>query len=282
MVAFLPLMRTSVLFAISLLLTITSGCQQQRHLRIATTTSIDNSGLLEKLLKEFERASETEVDALAVGSGRAIELVRQGDADLMLTHDPIGERRFIDEHHPLLYRKLMCSEFVIAGPVEDPAGAGRADSAIEAMGSIGLSSSQFVSRGDRSGTHSAESRLWELAKSRPGKRRLLESGQGMAATLRIASERQAYTLTDRPTYVQLRDTLDLAIIYRGSDPELLNCYAVTVPFGPNEDAAAALAEWLTRGGGRELIASFEIDRERMFTTWPGGIPDDRPEAVPAR
>ncbi|MBW3671413.1 MAG: sulfate transporter, partial [Acidobacteria bacterium] len=134
--------------------------------------------------------------------------------------------------------------------------------------------------GDDSGTHSAELRLWEIAETRPQDHRIFESGQGMAATLRIASERNAYTLTDYPTYLRLRDTLELAIIYQREDPALLNCYALTVPAGPRNDAAAALAEWLSRGGGRELITSFRIDGEQPFRIWPHDVPDDHPEAVP--
>lgn len=273
-------MRRRALVLIVSIMTATLACQQDRHLRLGATTSIDNSGLLRKLLEEYEQISGTEVDAIAVGSGRALELVRGGDADLVLTHDPFGERRFIKERQPLLYRKLMCSDFIIAGPANDPAGAGSAESAAAAMTAIGRSNSAFVSRGDDSGTHSAERQLWERAQTRPDDRRILESGQGMAATLRIASERNAYTLTDYPTYLRLRDTLELAIIYQGKDSELLNCYALTVPIGPRSDAAVALADWLSLGGGRETIASFQIDGEQPFRIWPHDVPDDHPEAVP--
>lgn len=279
-IAFLPQMRTRALVIIVSMLTAPLGCQQSRDLRLGATTSIDNSGLLQKLLEEFEQVSGTEIDAIAVGSGRALELVRSGDADLMLTHDPKGERLFIDERRPLLYRKLMCSDFVIAGPADDPARAGSAESAAEAMSAIGRSDSAFVSRGDDSGTHSAELRLWENVETRPAARRILESGQGMAATLRIASERNAYTLTDYATYLRLRDSLEIAVIYQGSDPELLNCYALTVPSGPRSDAAVALAEWLSRGGGRDVIASFQIDGERPFRIWPRDVPDDHPDSFP--
>lgn len=270
-------MRTWIL-CIVLLLT-ASGCQQERHVRLATTTSVDNSGLLETLLAEYEKTNHTQVDALAVGSGRAIQLLKRGDADLMLTHDPIGEQRFLDDHDPPLYRKLMCSDFIIVGPPGDPTGSAPANSVGEAMTRIAANAS-FVSRGDRSGTHVREEQLWNLAGVRPAPAQLLESGQGMAATLRITSEREAYSLTDRPTYLKLRDSLDLAVAYEGPDSELLNCYAVTVPRGPRFEEALALAEWMSRGGGRELIETFSIDGEQVFRLWPAGSPDDQPGALP--
>lgn len=270
-------MRTRV-FCVVLLVLASAGCQEERHLRLATTTSVDNSGLLEVLLGEYERSTGTRVDALAVGSGRAIELTRRGDADLMLTHDPRGERGFLDQDRPLLYRKLMCNDFIIVGPPDDPARAADARSIGAALRQI-ASGSVFASRGDRSGTHTREDQLWMLAGTRPGAKGLLETGQGMAATLRIASEREAYTLTDRPTFLQLRASLDLEVVYDRGESDLLNCYAVTVPPGPREDAALELAEWLSRGRGRELIRSYEVGGERGFRVWPEGEPDDRPESL---
>lgn len=262
------------------LLAILPSCRQERPLRLATTTSVDNSGLLDVLLAGYERESGTEVHTLAVGSGRAMELVRRGDADMMITHDPEGERRFLSSEQPALYRKVMCSDFILVGPPDDPAGVLGAQSAVEAVTRIESSDAAFASRGDRSGTHSREMALWNLAGVRPSGRRLVESGQGMAATLRIASERSAYSLTDRPTFLQLKRSLDLEIVYRNEDPELLNCYAVTVRGGERADAAAAFAEWLTRGNGRKMISSFQIAGEKVFRVWPAAVPDERPEAMP--
>ena len=266
-------------FLCMVLLLTPSGCQQERHVRLATTTSVDNSGLLETLLGEYESTRGVQVDALAVGSGRAIELLRRGDADLMLTHDPTGEQRYLDEQASAFYRKLMCSDFILVGPPGDPAGVTAESSIGEAMVRIAADAS-FISRGDRSGTHVREERLWNVAGVRPPPARLLESGQGMAATLRIASERKAYSLTDRPTYLKLRDSLDLVVIYEGSDSDLLNCYAVTVPHGPRFDAALALAEWMTRGDGREIVEAFSIAGEPAFRVWPAGSQDDQPGALP--
>lgn len=261
-------------------LLILPGCDSERHLRLATTTSVDNSGLLVLLLDTYEQESDIAVDALAVGSGRAMELVRRGDADLMLTHDPVGEHDFLASENPLLYRKLMCSDFLVLGPPDDPAEVASSSSVREAMTRIAASDSPFISRGDRSGTHMTERMLWHLAGTGPRGELLLETGQGMAATLRIASERHGYVLTDRPTFLQIREGLALEIVYEGADTSLLNCYAITVPPGPREENALELADWLSRGKGRALIESFAIDGERAFRVWPHAVPDDHPDARP--
>lgn len=255
------------------------SCGSKHALRLATTTSVDNSGLLEPLLREFQSSTGVGVEAIAVGSGKAMELVRRGDADLMITHDPVGERTFLDAESPLLYRKMMCGRFILAGPRDDPAGVADADSAAEAMAKIARSGSRFASRGDRSGTHARELQLWQAAEAHSEPANLLESGQGMAATLRIASERDAYVLTDEATFAQLRDSLDLVPLLE-RDAALLNCYAVTVVAGSNQDQALRLADWLSRGDGRDMIESFEIGGKRLFDVWPEGVPDDRPESLP--
>ncbi len=273
-------MKRGICLLAVILLSTLSGCQEKRPLRIATTTSVDNSGLLEVLVDQYQQNTGTQLHTLAVGSGRAMELVRRGDADLMLTHDPEGEGAFIAENPPLLYRKVMCSDFILVGPPDDRSHVTSAESATAAMVLISSSNTPFVSRGDRSGTHARELALWGAAGVRPAGPHLLESGQGMAATLRIASERSAYTLTDRPTFLQLKDSLDLAIAYAGDDEELLNCYAVTVRDGQREDAALQFAEWLTGGEGRDVIGSFQIAGQKVFRVWPAGSPDDRPDATP--
>ncbi|MDX1583607.1 MAG: substrate-binding domain-containing protein [Thermoanaerobaculia bacterium] len=267
--------------AIVLLITgLALACGTDRPLRLATTTSVDSSGLLEPLLREFEATSGVAVDALAVGSGKAMQLLRRGDADLMITHDPAGERGFIDDVSPRIYRKLMCSRFIISGPSDDPARVSEAASAVDAMERIATSGKAFSSRGDRSGTHVRELELWRLAETAPDSDVLVESGQGMAATLRIASERNAYVLTDEATFAHMRKSLDLEPLYSRDDPALLNCYAVTVSSGPNEEEALRLAEWLTRGEGRTIIGAFEIGGKQPFRVWPSGVPDHEPEFLP--
>lgn len=281
MIAFDDTMRIRTLTAILLLLVLSiCGCRKGRPVRLATTTSIDHAGLLEPLLAAFERETGVVVDALAVGSGKAMALTRRGDADVMITHDPEGEAAFIEDERPLLYRKVMCSDFILVGPSSDPAGIMGSESAGDAMTRIRLGDSSFVSRGDRSGTHAQELRLWNLARGRPHSSRLLETGQGMAATLRVASERSAYALSDRATFLKLRDSLGLTVLFDKPDPALFNCYAVTVPSGPRADKALQLAEWLTRGSGRDVIESFEVAGERTFRLWPDGVPDDRPRGLP--
>ena len=261
---------------------IIAGCAgAPRPLRLATTTSVDNSGLLEAILPAFRADTGLDVQVLVVGSGRALALLRRRDADAAITHDPAAERLLLDEGGVSRYRKIMYNDFLIVGPPEDPAGVRGAPDAAQAMGRIARSASSFVSRGDASGTHAREQQLWTRAGTSPAPERWLETGQGMAATLRVASERRAYTLADRASYVQLASRLVLAPLVEGG-PELLNTYAVIVMRGDpaQEPHARRLAEWLSGGAGRGHILAFGASHGAAFSTWPADIPADAPEALP--
>lgn len=255
------------------------ACDNATPLRLATTTSIDHSGLLPRLLASYEARSGTRVDALVVGSGKAMNLLSRGDADLMITHDPGGERRYVETHEVAYYRKIMCADFMLAGPPDDPAGIARSASAVEAFAAIFRHSSPFASRGDQSGTHARELEIWRAAGIDPNAAIRIETGQGMAPTLRISSERGAYVLTDLPTFLQLRDTLDLVALFERIDPALINCYAVTVP-SPADPRALELAAWLADGDGRALVEDFTIADHRPFRSWPRNVDGRRPEALP--
>ena len=221
-------MRIATLLFIAGLAALSVGCREdRRRLRLATTTSVDNSGLLTAILPSFQDETGIAVQVLAVGSGRALQLLRRGDADVALTHDLVAETAFLKETTPAAYRKIMFNDFVVVGPSRDEAGVGQAANATDAMRRIAGSGATFVSRGDESGTHAREQQLWRKAGTTPSAARLLETGQGMAATLRIASERHAYTLTDRATFTQLAETVGLQPLFQG-DPDLLNTYAVIV------------------------------------------------------
>lgn len=251
---------------------------------MATTTSVENSGLLAKLLPEFAVDSGVTVQAVAVGSGRALDILDRRDADVAMTHDPDAERRYLDRGVFGDYRKVMFNTFVVAGPAGDPAGVRSAAGAVDAMRRIAESTAAFASRADSSGTHSRELRLWKAVGLTPAGRRLIETGQGMAPTLRIASERQSYVLTDRATFAQLEPTLRLVILHEG-DPILLNTYAVSYRSGLTGERlehARQFVDWLTDGRGRDVIEGFPIRGNPAFFVWPANRkrshPDDLPHA----
>ena len=251
-------------------------------IHMATTTSVESSGLLALLLPAFQEESGISVEAVAVGSGRALDILDRRDADVALTHDPDAERRYLDRGVFGDYRKLMFNDFLIVGPGDDPAQARGAAGAVDAMSRIAASSNAFASRADSSGTHSRELLLWQAAGRKPAGDRLIETGQGMAATLRIASERHSYVLTDRATFTQLGPTLRLQILNEG-DPLLLNTYAASIRAGltgARLDQARRFLDWLTDGHGRELIGGFAVRGQRGYLLWPPDRQRSQPEDLP--
>lgn len=251
-------------------------------LRIAATTSVDNSGLLEAVLPAFTRETGVEIHVIATGSGRAINIARRGDVAALITHEPIGERALFGDGLVRYYRKVMFNRFVIAGPPGDPAGVAAARSLDDAMRRIAASTTPFVSRGDRSGTHVRELALWDAAGVRPAADRLIETGQGMGPTLRIASERQAYVLTDEATLAQLSAGVALEALFLNHGA-LINTYAVavlTTARAAHAPRAEAFARWLAEGDGQRAIGAFQIDGRRAFAPWPPGADASRPEALP--
>jgi tungstate transport system substrate-binding protein len=277
----IDIVRNVIGLVLAVLAVATASCQETApRLRLATTTSVDNSGLLQELLPPFRQETGIDVQVLAVGSGRALELLRRGDADVALTHDPVSEAAFLKEASSAAYRKVMFNDFVVVGPAEDEALVRQAASAVDAMRRIASAGVAFVSRGDESGTHAREGQLWQKAGATPRADRLLETGQGMAATLRVASERRAYTLTDRATFSQLARTVSLQPLFE-HDPDLMNTYAV---IGAGDGAASSnvmqFITWLSIGPGRDRIASFTVAGTRPFLVWPAGRPRETPDALP--
>ena len=259
------------------------GCDSRPRIRLATTTSVENSGLLAAVLPAFEREHHARIDALPIGSGRALGLLRRGDAAAALTHDPRAEAAALEAGIISGYRKIMFNSFLIVGPPADPAGVGRASGTVDALRRIADGGVLFVSRGDASGTYAREQELWALAGRRPSRAHLLETGQGMAATLRVASEHGAYTLTDGATFEQLRSRLMLASVCAGG-PELVNTYAIFERAGlagAERTLVTALADWLAEGGGRRLVAGFLINGRTVFRIWPRGAPRDQPGYRPS-
>jgi tungstate transport system substrate-binding protein len=217
-----------------------------------------------------------------VGSGQALTLLKRGEVAVGVTHDPQAEAAALAGGVITGYRKIMFNDFIIAGPAGDPAGAARASDAADAFTRIAASDAPFVSRGDASGTYSREQALWALATHRPAPQRLLEVGQGMGGTLRIANEKNAYTLSDRATFEQFRRTLRLTLLYQGGSA-LLNTYAVFVRpglTGSEQAAAEKLAGWLADGDGRPLIERFVANGQAVFHLWPLGAPRSSPSDLP--
>ena len=258
-----------------------SGCsgQQPRALTIATTTSVQNSGLLAELLPALRRDEGITVQVHAAGSGRALRMLEQGEVDAVISHAPEAEADTLSRHPDWSYRKIAFNQFVLAGPRADPASVRSAADVIDAFRRIHDAGAAFVSRGDESGTHERERAFWTAADRQPRGPLLIVSGRGMAQALRHASEAQAYVLTDEPTFRQLSGSLDLVVLFE-RDARLLNTYAVVHP--PQHTLADEFARWLTSDQGRRALALFEIGGRPAFSPWPEECPATRPSDVPCR
>lgn len=257
-----------------LLLACSTPVEQPPTLDVATTTSVQNSGLLEALLPHF---SDATVHVHAAGSGRALEMLKDGIVDLVISHAPDTETKYVAEHPDWRYQKLAFNRFIVVGPPDDPARVTEAKNVLDAFRRIAATPVNFISRGDSSGTHEREQTLWRLAGVVPASGRLLTSGRGMANTLRQADEKQAYTLADEATFWQLQRQVDLVTVSEGDDL-LLNTYAVIHPRDAN--TAATFADWLTRGEGRQRIERHLIEGRVAFHVWPDGCPGNVPAAMP--
>jgi tungstate transport system substrate-binding protein len=270
-------MRMSSLFLIGVAaLTLIPGCKQseaaKNTLTLATTTSTQDSGLLDVLLPKFREQTGIEVKVVAVGSGQALELGRRGDADMLLTHAPAAEEKFMEQGWGKERRPVMHNDFVLVGPKSDPATVKKQKSIAEAFSRIADGKAVFVSRGDESGTHHKEKEVWKKAGREPEGECYVRAGAGMAQVLRMAHEKKAYTLTDRGTFLVLRKELQLVVVSEG-DPLLKNRYAVIVvnpEKHPHVNASAAMqfADFLTSPNSKKLIAEFGVDRfgEPLFFT----------------
>lgn len=243
------------------------------YLLLATTTSVYDTGLLTILRQGFEAESGHRVRAVAVGSGRALAMGRTGDADVLLVHDPVAEEAFMASGAGVRRRTVMHNHFLILGPAADEARVAAATSAADALRRMAAANAPFVSRGDRSGTHARELSLLRAAGVDPatwGRRR--ETGQGMAATLRVADELGAYVLSDVATWLALQRTLDLRPLVEGA-PELVNVYSVIeLPAGPDRQplpGARAFADYLLRPDVQEVIGAFGRDRFGRSLFVPG-------------
>jgi tungstate transport system substrate-binding protein len=240
----------------------TEAAVQRDQLLLATTTSVNDSGLLEEVVLPAyaEIAPDVTVKVVAVGSGEAIAMGERGEADVLLVHSPAAEEEFMAGGYGTLRLQFAYNFFAVVGPEDDPAGVAETATAAEGFAAIVENGAVFVSRGDESGTHSKELKTWESAALEPEGDWYLSTGQGMGETLRIASEKQGYTLTDMGTYLAQRDTLDLVPLSPESD-DLQNTYSVILIDQnrfPAINAAAAerLAEYLVSAEGQEAIGAY--------------------------
>lgn len=241
-----------------------SALAAPRPVTLATTTSTHDTGLLDYLVPEFERRTGIDVKVIAVGTGQALEIGRRGDADLVLVHAPDLERQFMREGHASGHWRLMYNHFVIVGPTDDPAGLRSTPTPAAAMNRIADARAAFVSRGDESGTHHRETMLWKAARIKPEGNWYVEAGSGMAATLRIADEKDAYTLSDIGTYLVQKGNLRLAVLYEKGN-ELLNPYglmAISPRTHPsiNHSGAMRLVHYFLAPETLKRIGSFGADR----------------------
>ena len=241
-----------------------AGCgrdAQTSKLRLATTHTLEDSGLLDSLTAAFRTAHpEYDLQVVVAGSGEALAIGRQGDVDVLLTHAPELERAFVASEYAVSRAPVMHNDFIVAGPATDPAGVRGATDARDAFRRIHAAKQPFVSRGDNSGTHEKELSLWKAAGLETDSLPYSEAGVGMADALRIAAQRQAYILSDVATFIALRDELQLQQLYRG-DPIMRNVYSVIVTKnGVNRDGANAFAAWVTSEAARNLIAAYGSQR----------------------
>lgn len=241
-----------------------------RPVVLATTTSTQDSGLLEELIPAFEKAEGHTVKTVAVGSGQAIEMGRRGEADVVLAHSPGAEEELMASGVAGGREVVMHNDFVVVGPASDPAGVKDA-TAVDAFARIAREQAPFVSRGDESGTHVKELALWEEARVRPAGGWYQETGSGMGATLTVAAEKDAYALADRGTYLSNPQARDLDLIVDGG-PGLLNVYHVIdidAQAGPRVNAAGgdAFAEWVVLPPAQRIIGSFRREEygQALFT-----------------
>jgi tungstate transport system substrate-binding protein len=257
-----------LVLVLAVVLIATSGALAADRLILATTTSTENSGLLGYLLPVFEERFNVRVDVIAVGTGKALELGKNGDADVLLVHDRKSEDAFVADGFGVNRRDVMYNDYIILGPPSDPAGVGKAKSAVEALTIIAEAKAPFISRGDDSGTHKKEMSIWKEANIEPEAPWYMAAGQGMGPCINIADEQNGYVLSDRGTYISYKNKTELVIIYEG-DEIMFNPYgviAVNPDLHPhvNHEQAMNFIEFLTSSEGRNLIESYKMEGEQLF------------------
>jgi tungstate transport system substrate-binding protein len=256
------------------------GVAPKQEIILATTTSTKDTGLLDVLIPRFEAGHDVRIKTVAVGTGEALAMGARGDADVLLVHARRAEDEFMAQGNGSLRLDVMHNDFLLVGPAADPAGA-KGKPAVEAMQLIARSSSAFISRADQSGTHMKELELWAKAGVlTEGASFIVRTGQGMGESARVASEKQAYALIDRATYLAQRQTLELVPIAEG-EPVLFNPYGVIVVSAKklpkvHEVEATAFARWLVGPEAQKLIGEFGTDKYGQRLYVPDAVPSGTP------
>jgi tungstate transport system substrate-binding protein len=264
--------RLGLLLTLALMSAFTANTHAaERFITVASTTSTQNSGLFEYILPLFQKQTGIEVRVIAVGTGQAIQIAERGDADVLFVHHKPSEEKFVREGHGVKRFDVMYNDFIIVGPKTDRAAIRGSQDAVTAMKKIAEAEANFVSRGDDSGTHKMELELWKLAKvdvKAASGSWYRETGSGMGATLNTASGLNAYTLSDRGTWISFKNKGELEILVAG-DPRLFNQYGVILvnpkkhPKVKTEDGQAFI-DWLISEDGQQAIADFKVDGQQLF------------------
>jgi tungstate transport system substrate-binding protein len=269
----------SLSLCLAALLVCAAPAQAADDIRLATTTSTENSGLLAQILPKFEAKYGAKVRVVAVGTGAALKLGENCDADVLLVHARPLEDKFMAAGYGSVRKDVMYNDFVIVGPKSDPTGVRGGKDVTAAMKKIAASGAKFVSRGDESGTHQMEKAYWKDAGAQPQGAAYVSAGQGMGQVLTMAGELQGYTLSDRATFAAYRDKTGLEILVEG-DPRMFNPYGVIAVNpqkcpGVNHKGAMALVDWMVSPEGQQAIAAFKVNGQQMF------FPDAKQALKPA-
>ena len=239
-----------------------------RDIKMATTTSTENSGLLKVLLPKYEAKCNCKVQVISVGSGKAMELGKNGDVDVLLVHAREAEDKFVAEGHGVNRKDVMYNDFILVGPQSDPSGMKKHKSIVDAFKLLAEGKSRFISRGDNSGTDQMEKSYWKQAGVAPKGAWFVSAGLGMGEVLTMAGEMQGYTLSDRATYGAYRAKTGLDIVLAG-DAKMFNPYGI-IAVSPkkypalNYDGAMDFANWITSAEGQKTIADFKVSGEQLF------------------
>ena len=264
-----------LLFAVALAVVVAgsgAGLAADKTIVLASTTSVESSGLLANVLPQFTARTGITVNVVAQGTGKALDTARRGDADILLVHDPEAEQQFMDEGHGSTRRQIAWNDFIIVGPSADPAHVRGGNDSVAALKAIAAAQAPFVSRGDKSGTNAAELRLWKAGGFTPdalnGQKWYRDVGGGMGQALNAASAMAAYTLSDRGTWLSFNNKGSLVIDIEG-DSRLLNRYDV-IELNPQKhanaklDAAKVFADWLVSSEGQQAIGAYQANGEKLF------------------
>lgn len=252
-----------------LLLLLATPAIAMEHLRMSTTTSTENSGLLKVLLPPFEQQNDVKVDVISVGTGKALKLGESGDVDVVLVHARKLEDKFVADGFGVNRKDVMYNDFVILGPAADPAGVKGSKTAAEALAKIAAKQAPFVSRGDESGTHTKEKELWQQAGGVPKAAWYVEAGQGMGEVIIMATEKQGYALSDRGTYNAFKKAKTNLVIAFDGEKGLFNPYGV-IAVNPQKhphvkyDLALKFIDFITGAEGQKIIADYKVDGDPAF------------------